>query len=109
MKEFKPYLYFAVFFFFWILLISQLWKYPIILLVILSVISVIYLGLKRSKTDLIIFLIAGISGPIGEGLVSASGLWTYHGETLLGIPYWLPLAWGITAVAVYKLVLAVTK
>ncbi len=56
-----------------------------------------------------VYVIAAIFGPIGEAVVISSGLRTYHGETVVGVPYWLPFAWGITAVAVYKLITAVTK
>ena len=44
------------------------------------------------------FVAVAILGPIGEAAVSASGLWTYHGITIFGVPYWLPLAWGLTAI-----------
>jgi len=101
MKKIKPLSIFLLFFTFWLLLISNLWPYPILLLS--------YFILTKSKNDALIYIIAGITDPLGEIIVSKSGLWTYHGTTLLGIPYWLPLAWGITAISVYKLISALVK
>lgn len=63
-----------------------------------------YLLFSKDKDDIKYYVVAAISGPIGEILVSSSGLWKYQGETILGIPYWLPLAWGITALAIKKFI-----
>jgi hypothetical protein len=62
----------------------------------------LYFLFFKEQNGLYYFLAAAVFGPIGEAIVSANGLWTYHGQTVFGIPYWLPLAWGITAVALHK-------
>jgi hypothetical protein len=90
-------------------LISLLWREPQILVPILVVIAVIYFAFLREKNGLLFFAVAAFFGPIGEATVSATGLWTYYGPTILGIPYWLPLAWGITAVAIHKYLEAVAR
>ena len=109
MKKAKPLIIFIIFFLAWLFLISLLWKYPYLLLLILSVSSISYFLITKSLKEFNVYVIAAIAGPFGESVVSASGLWTYHGALIFGIPYWLPFAWGITAVAVYKLISEVEK
>ncbi|TSC63744.1 MAG: hypothetical protein G01um101493_347 [Microgenomates group bacterium Gr01-1014_93] len=98
----KPTAFFITFFIFWLLLISVLWLKPLYLTIVLLTITCLYFVLLKERKGIYYFLAAAIFGPIGEAIVSANGLWTYHGETIFGIPYWLPLAWGITAVALHK-------
>lgn len=105
----KPTIFFTTFFVLWLILISSLWSNPIYLTIILLIITVLYFLFLKEKKGQYYFLIAAIFGPIGEVIVSASGLWTYHGETMLGIPYWLPLAWGITAVSLHKYLVNIGK
>ena len=85
-----------------LLLISILWPEPLYLTIILLIITCLYFLFFKEQNGLYYFLAAAVFGPIGEAIVSANGLWTYHGQTVFGIPYWLPLAWGITAVALHK-------
>src|SRR3990167_4068207 len=100
MKKIKPLSIFLLFFVSWLIFISNLWPYPILLFTTLAALSLSYFILTKNKNDALIYIIAGITGPLGEIVVSKSGLWTYHGATLLGIPYSLPFAWGITAISV---------
>ncbi len=109
MNWIKPTVYFVAFFIFWLLLISILWSKPLYLTITLLIISCLYFLLFKERKGIYYFLAAAIFGPIGEVFVSANGLWTYHGETILGIPYWLPLAWGITAVALHKYLVNIDK
>jgi len=109
MRKIKASLLFLTFFCFWLLLISLLWTKPLILTIILAIICGVYFLFFREKQGLYFFIAAGLFGPIGEAIVSANGLWTYHGQTIFGIPYWLPLAWGITAVALHKFLIDFTK
>jgi hypothetical protein len=109
MPKTKPFLLFGAFFSCWIILISNFWQYPLPLLLSLIAISLGYFAFTKNKREIYIFVIAGVVGPIGEAVVASSGLWTYHGETIFGIPYWLPLAWGITAVAIFKLISKVVE
>ncbi|MCJ7805652.1 hypothetical protein MUP46_03340 [Patescibacteria group bacterium] len=102
MKKIKVHLLFVTFFITWIVSISYLWEYPIHLFVILLLISIIYCAFLKKDKEIYYFIVAAVFGPLGEAIVSKSGLWTYHGVTIFGIPYWLPLAWGITAVAIKK-------
>ena len=102
MSRIRPTVFFIAFYIFWLFLISVLWSKSIFLTIVLLIISCLYFLLFKEDKDLYYFLAAAVFGPIGEAVVSANGLWTYHGETIFGIPYWLPLAWGITAVSLHK-------
>lgn len=95
---------FLCFFIFWVVVISVSWREPLLLTSILILIALIYLLFCRRNGDLLIFIVASIAGPVGEVIVSLSGLWTYHGARVFGVPYWLPLAWGITAVSIWRFI-----
>jgi len=105
----KPTIYFCAFFAAWLALVGGLWREPALLTLILVFIALGYFAFLRERNGLLFFAVAAFFGPIGEGTVSATGLWTYYGATILGIPYWLPLAWGITAVAIHKYLEAVAR
>jgi len=98
----KTHLSFITLFVIWLTTISFLWKYPFLLTLLLLTTSILYFVYFKKDKEHYYFVVAAIAGPIGEAVVSNSGLWTYAGDTILGIPYWLPLAWGITAVVIKR-------
>lgn len=102
MSKVKVHLIFITFFIVWIATISILWKYPFYLFILLLIVSVLCFAFFKKANEYYYFVVAAIAGPIGEAIVSKSGLWSYAGDTVFGIPYWLPLAWGITAVAIKR-------
>ena len=53
------------------------------------------------KHDVYFFVVGAIVGPIGEIVAIQFGVWQYANPSFLGIPIWLPLAWGL-AVALIK-------
>jgi hypothetical protein len=77
--------------------VCSLWQSPVLLTAILLFLSCAVLIGKRNQQDLVIFLICGAMGALAEILVVAFGAWSYSMPQFLGIPYWLPLAWGISA------------
>ena len=108
MKKTKAILFFIFVFSLWIFLVSTLWPQPLVLTTLILTVSITYFLLFKKKNDLLFFVVAAIAGPVGEGLVSSSGLWKYSGQTIFGIPYWLPLAWGITAIIIKRLIDSLT-
>ena len=54
----------------------------------------------RKSGALSIFVAAAIVGPLAEGISVHCGAWQYASPTFLGIPMWLPLAWGLATVVV---------
>jgi len=49
---------------------------------------------------IILYLIGAILGPLGEMIGVRSGAWQYSSPTFLGIPLWLPFAWGAMTVLI---------
>ena len=52
-------------------------------------------ALKLFPSDRQYLLFASIVGSIGEIVCVNFGVWRYTNSSLLGIPLWLPLAWGL--------------
>jgi len=102
MGKLKVHLYFIVLFGVWLATMSLLWKYPVLLTVLLLAITFVYFAFLKKGKEHYYFIVAAIAGPIGEAIVSRSGLWTYYGSTVFGVPVWLPLAWGITFVVIKR-------
>jgi hypothetical protein len=77
--------------------VCSFWQSPVVLTTILLFLSGIVLIGKRNQQDLVIFLTCGALGALAEIFVVAFGAWSYAMPQFLGIPSWLPLAWGISA------------
>ena len=102
-KKIEKELFFdVVIFFISIALISFLYTNNILLTSILSV--MLLLGIKGwYKSHDIYFLLSGaIIGPIGEIICIYFGTWTYANPTVLGIPIWLPIIWGLATMMIRR-------
>ncbi len=64
----------------------------------MGILSLILLSLRRQKEDVALFVGFAILGVITEGFVVTSGAWYYTSPLILGLPGWLPFAWGMLAV-----------
>lgn len=78
-------------------------KNNIILTAIFLVISIFILLKWTTKEEKIIYFTAFILGPILEITVVPTGIWTYENPTILGIPVWLPLSYGILIIITIKI------
>jgi hypothetical protein len=47
--------------------------------------------------DFYLFFVAGVFGAFAEVVAVLFGAWTYAVPSPIGIPYWLPLLWGLAA------------
>lgn len=56
-----------------------------------------------------LFAVAAVLGPAGEILCAAAGVWTYSHPAFLGIPLWLPPAWGVVAVMAKEIAATLTR
>ena len=67
--------------------------------ILLTILLIIYwmIGIKfwHKKHDFYFFVTGAIIGSIGEVVCIHFGAWQYTNPNLLGIPIWLPFAWGI--------------
>ncbi|MGD0090543.1 MAG: hypothetical protein ABSE73_11540 [Planctomycetota bacterium] len=63
----------------------------------------------RRSPVIILYLLGAILGPLGETIGVRSGAWQYSSPTFLGIPLWLPFAWGTMTVLIRAVSDTVTK
>jgi hypothetical protein len=63
------------------------------------------IGMKfwHKREDLAFFFGGAIVPLVGEVACVYFGVWEYANPTLLGIPLWLPLGWGLTAVVIKRI------
>ena len=83
-------------------LISLLWRNPIILALCFISMSLLMLLKWHEKSDLLLYFLAFILGPIAEIVLVYSGVWRYS-DPVLFVPIWLPFAWGIAMLIIKKL------
>jgi len=58
--------------------------------------------LWHRRGDLPLFLIGFVCGPAIEFAGTVLGVWTYAQPSFLNLPLWLPPAWGISAVVLFR-------
>ena len=78
-----------------------LWRHPTTLLVIFAVASAVLLWRWHTRADLFFFFVPVFHGPLGELFAVHFGAWKYA-DAPLGLPIWLPLAWGIAMLFMKK-------
>lgn len=83
--------------------ISLFYKNNILLL--FSLIIAWALGIKfwHKIHDIFFFVTGAIVGPIGEIVCIYFGVWQYANPTFLGIPIWLPFAWGLATMLIKRI------
>ncbi len=86
-----------------ILLVASLWEKPFALTVILFFIGIVILIARWNKKDLILYLSIGIAGALAESFAIVFGAWSYGLPQIIGVPYWLPLLWGIAAIFIKEI------
>lgn len=84
-------------------LVCVLYEKEFLLLVALVSLSILMFGLKRSKSEIILFVICGLSGALAEVVVVSFGGWEYARADYLNVPIWLPILWGISAIYIKRL------
>ena len=87
-------------------LAGLLWSRPLVLTLCYIVLSAVILWGWHTKDDLVFYFVPFVLGPLGEIFVVAFGAWSYTEAAWL-IPPWLPFAWGIAVLFVYRIALIV--
>lgn len=54
----------------------------------------------HTRHDIYFFVTGAIVGPLAEILCINFGAWQYTNPTFLGIPVWLPFAWGLATMLI---------
>ncbi len=99
----KEFLYELIVFCASIVAISLLYKNNLLLTLLLIAFWGICLKLWHTKRDFFFFVSGAIIGPVAEIIAIYFGAWHYTNPTQLGIPIWLPLAWGIFTVMIVRI------
>jgi len=85
-----------------LLSVSLLWKESYILTVVLGITAMCMLLVNKSKHEIYLFFLSGMAGAFAEAIAISAGAWTYTLPTLIGVPIWLPVLWGIAAVFIVR-------
>jgi len=91
-----------------VILAAFLWAEPYVLLLTYVVLSGAMFSRWHTEKDFIYFFSALVFGSLGELFASYYGAWTYA-QPLFVIPVWLPVLWGIAALALMKLAKSLTE
>lgn len=83
-------------------LTGLLWPRPVILTMAFALFSVLLLWRWHSRSDVAYFCLAMLLGPLGEFVAVGFGAWEYS-RPWVNIPIWLPLAYGITGLFLYRI------
>ncbi len=67
------------------------------------------LFLWREKEDIYFFTVGFIIGPFVEVISIYFGVWKYANPTVLGMPIWLPFAWGFVVLLITRITKTITK
>ncbi|MFA5105586.1 MAG: hypothetical protein WC506_01365 [Candidatus Micrarchaeia archaeon] len=81
-----------------------LWREPYLLALVLAGLSAlaIFIGSERAR-DLALYTWVAILGAGSEAICISFGIWTYSAPGIVaGIPFWLPLVWGMGAVFIKR-------
>lgn len=86
------------------LLTGLLWENPYLLLTILIAFLVIYFFFKHKVEDVLFFIVPFILGPASEIIAIKLGAWSYAQPQFYGIPFWLPVLWGISGLYIKNII-----
>lgn len=98
----------AMLFAFGVAAISLLYKNNVLLTLIIIGGWVTAIKFWHVKHDIYLFLAAAALGTAAEIVAIRFGAWQYSNPTILGIPIWLPLLWGIAVVFINRVVNTIT-
>ena len=92
-----------------ILSIVTLYYHVLLLTLILLAYSAISLMIWKEKDDIYLFITGALIGTTVEIICISAGAWMYSVPTFLGIPLWLPAAWGLASMMIKRLVTELTQ
>ncbi len=70
---------------------------------LLIITAIVMLLINRSWKECLLYIIVMISGPIAESIAIHFGAWTYAEPIIIGVPLWLPFAWGNASIYIIRL------
>lgn len=98
----KELLFDAMLYAFGVAAVSLLYKNNLLLTFVILAGWLVAVRLWHVKRDIYLFLSAAALGAAAEIIAVRFGAWQYSNPTLLGVPIWLPLLWGIAVVFIKR-------
>ena len=86
-------------------LMALLWGNNLLLACIAVAYAAFLLRIWHDAEDLMCFFFVLIVGTASEVVSVNFGVYTYNNPTFLGIPVWLPLAWGTAALCLRRIII----
>jgi len=86
-----------------LLLIFKLYTHQYFLSLILAIIYLIILLKRKITLPTIVMILGSIFGSVGEIIETHFHVWSYSVATPLGIPAWLPFAWGLAVYVIFQI------
>jgi len=102
MKKDKVVVLFYILYFSWLFSIVYLVNYSTILDIFTFFVAIFYFLFINEKYDIFYFLTGATIVTLGSLYALSRGSFYLGGVLLTNIPYWLPISWGTTIVALRK-------
>ena len=80
--------------------IVLLYAFPFLLAAVLALTAVATWAFWREGQYWCVFFVGAAVGGVGETICANAGAWQYTHPTFLGIPVWLPVAWGLVSMLI---------
>jgi hypothetical protein len=81
----------------------------IALTLLIFILLIITLRFDYRKDDIYHTISGMILGSIAEIICVYFGVWRYANPTFLGIPLWLPLAWGVGVLSIKRIAVIISE
>ena len=75
----------------------------VLLCLLLVLICAAVASFWHTRQDLIFLVTGAVVGPVAEIVCVHFGVWQYANPSFLGIPVWLPLAWGFVTMLIGRI------
>ena len=99
----KELIFEAMLFILAVALVALLYKNNVALTSAMIIGWLIAIKIWHKKEDIYLFVVAAVAGSIAEAVAIEFGAWHYTNPTLLGVPIWLPLLWGLAVVFIRRI------
>lgn len=86
-----------------ILCLATLYRQSLLLAAVLVGLAVIVVLIAPREGDVVVLLGGAVLGPIAEIVAVRFGAWSYHTPDFLGVPIWLPIAWGLATLIIKRI------
>jgi len=90
--------------------VALLYRRPCVLAAVMAATAAVALfAWPNRRLNLTILAVGAVVGGVGETVCSNAGAWQYAHPTFLGIPLWLPVAWGLVVVLIRRVADTLTR